>query len=123
MYALYLLQMILFMQRDSSLFPKFDFKPTHMPGFEPSDEFLYQITVPFSTESEPKSDDTCPWSKELSNELLYEVAAKLFDEEHKAKIDTSELPANYLNPLNIECTIKKVLNEKLALIITETFCT
>ena len=39
-----------------------------------------QITVPMSTETEAKCDGMCPWSDELSNEFLYEVAAELAGE-------------------------------------------
>ena len=41
-----------------------------MQGFHPSDELLYQIVVPLSTEPESKSD-----------ELLHEVVAQFSDEE------------------------------------------
>ena len=48
-----------------------------MSGLDPSDEVLYQITMPMSTETEPISNDTYPWSDELSNKLLFEVATQL----------------------------------------------
>ena len=51
MYILDLLQMTLLVQRPLS-FLEFDFKSTYIPGFDPSDKFLYQITVPLSTEPE-----------------------------------------------------------------------
>ena len=41
-----------------------------MPKFDLSEEPSCQITVPLSTEPEPKSDDTGPWSEELSDEIL-----------------------------------------------------
>ena len=65
----------------SSSFPEFNFESTYIPGFNPPDEMLYQITVPMSTETELISDDMCPKSDELSDELLYEVGAQLSDEE------------------------------------------
>ena len=58
-----------------SSFPEFDFGSTYMPRFKHSANLLYQSTVSISTEPEPISDDQCPWSDELSNELLNEVAA------------------------------------------------
>ena len=60
-------------------FLEFDFESTYIPRFDLSDELLYQIEVPLSTETESKLDDTCPWSEELSDELLYEVAAQFSD--------------------------------------------
>ena len=45
-----------------SSFLQLDFKSNYLPGFDPSDELLYQITVPISTEEKSISDDTCPWS-------------------------------------------------------------
>ena len=44
-----------------------------MPGFDASDEHLYHIAVPLSSEPEPRF----PLSEELYNELLYKVAAQL----------------------------------------------
>ena len=54
-----------------------------------------------SSEPELKSDAMCPWSEELSDELLYEVAAQFSDEEQEAEMDTSEPTATLLEPLNI----------------------
>ena len=59
--------------------------------------------MPLSTEPEPKSDDTCPWSED---DLLYEVAAQLSDEEQEDKMDTSEPPATLLQPPKHGCTAK-----------------
>ena len=56
-----------------------------MPRFEPSDEMIHQITVPISIEPESKSEDICPWSNDLFDELLYEVAAQ-FLMKNKKKI-------------------------------------
>ena len=81
-----------------SSFLKFDFKSTYMPLFNPSDEPLHQITVPMLTEKEYISDDVCSWSDELCNELLYEVAAWLSDEEWENKLNTYEIPATLLQP-------------------------
>ena len=77
-----------------------------MLGFDPSNKHLYQITVPLSTEPEQKSDDTCLLSEELSDKLLYEVAAQVFDEEQEDKMDTSEPPATWLQSPKHRCTIK-----------------
>ena len=54
-----------------------------MPGFNQSDKMLllYQITMPRSTETEPVSDDMCPWSDAFSDKLSYGVAAQFSDEE------------------------------------------
>ena len=57
-------------------------------------------------EWQPKSDDTCPWSEELSDELLYEDAAQLSVEEQEDKIDTSEPPAILLQPPKCGCIVK-----------------
>ena len=43
-----------------SSFPEFDFKSTYKPEFVSSEELIYQITVPLSTEPEPIPDNTCP---------------------------------------------------------------
>ena len=43
-----------------------------------------------STEPEPKSDDSWPWSEELSDELKYEGAVQPSDLEQEDNIDTSE---------------------------------
>ena len=53
----------------------------YMPGFNPSDELLYQIIVSISTAKEPISDYTCLWPGELSDKHLNEVTTELFDEE------------------------------------------
>ena len=60
-----------------------------MLGFDLSDEFSYQITVSKITEPVPELDDMCPWSDELSYELLYKVAVHLRDEEREDKADIS----------------------------------
>ena len=41
----------IYVRRPSS-FLEFNFELTYMPGFDPSDELLYQITVPMSAEPE-----------------------------------------------------------------------
>ena len=46
-----------------------------MPGFNLSDDLLYQITVPISTGKEPIFDDAYTWSDELSNKCSYKVTA------------------------------------------------
>ena len=61
----------------SLTFLEFNIDSTYMPQFDPSDEHLYQITVPLSIEPESKSYDTCPWSEGFSDDFLYEVAAQL----------------------------------------------
>ena len=52
-----------------STFLKFDFKSMYMPRFNLSDELLDQITVPMSAETEPITDDICPWSGEHSDKF------------------------------------------------------
>ena len=44
------------------------------------------------------SDDTCPWSEELSNELSYKVAAQLSNKEQENLIAISELPPTLHKP-------------------------
>ena len=69
-----------------------------MLGVDQSDELLYHIAVPLSTEPQSKSDDIYL----LSEELLYEVAAQFSDEEQD-KMDTKEPPATVLQaPLNAD---------------------
>ena len=46
-------------------------------GFDLSDKWLHHIMVPLSTETGVISNDTCPWSDELSDKHLYEVVAQL----------------------------------------------
>ena len=99
MYTLDMLQMILFMQRDPILFQNLK------PGFSLSDELLYKILAPLSTEPELKSYDTCPWPEELFNELLYELTAQLSDEEQD-KMDTSKPPATLFQPPKHGCTTR-----------------
>ena len=50
-----------------------------MPQFDPSDELLYQFTMPTPTGKEQTSHNMYPWS----DELLYVVTAYLYDEEDK----------------------------------------
>ena len=77
-----------------------------IPEFDLSDKLLYQIAVPLSTESEPKSDDHYPWSDGLSDELYYEVAAQFSEKEQENKMDTSEPPATLLQLPKYGCTIR-----------------
>ena len=51
--------------------------------------------MPISTEADSKSHNMCPWSDEISDDLLYEGAAQFFDEEWGDKMDTSEPPATF----------------------------
>ena len=67
-----------------------DFEFTYIQGFDPSDEFLYQIKVPLFTEPKPRSE-------ELLDDLFYKVAAQLSEEEQEDLMDTSKPPA----PLHI----------------------
>ena len=97
--------MTLFTLRPSS-FPELDFKSTLIAGFDPSNELLYQIAVTFLTEPESKSDDSCPWSDEIKDELQYEVAAQFSDEEQEDKMDTSEPPASLLQSPKHRCTAR-----------------
>ena len=87
---------------------EFNFKSTYMPGFNPSDEVLYQIVMSLSTEPESKSNVVYPWSEELSDKILYEVAAEFFDEEQEHKMNTSKSPTPLLQYLNIN-----ILKEQL----------
>ena len=77
-----------------------------MPGFDRAAELLYQIAIPLPTEPEPKSDDAYPWSDQLSDELLHDVAAQFSDEEQGDKLDTSEPPAYLLQPPKHGCTTR-----------------
>ena len=70
--------------------------------------------MPLSTEPEPKSDDTCPWSDELSDNLLYEVAAHLCDGEQEDRMETSDSPTTLL-PLPKHKGTTKAARQKTSL--------
>ena len=86
-------------------FPDFNFESTYMPGLDPSDDLLYQIAAPLSTEPESKADDTCLCPEELSDELLYEIEAQ-FSEEQEDMINTSESLETLLQPPKNGCNTR-----------------
>ena len=80
-------------------FPEFDLKSTCIPAFDLSDELSFQVTIPSTTKLESGPDDTSPWPEVLSDELLYEVAAQLSEEEEEEYLMNSiEAPANVCTP-------------------------
>ena len=70
------------------------------------DNLSYQITGHLTIATKPRLDDTCPWSEELTNELLYDVAAQL-SEEQEGLMNTSELPETLHTPFEYKQTVKK----------------
>ena len=55
------------------IFLEFKSESTYIPGFDPSDELSFQITVPLTTETKSRSDDTYPQSEELSDDVYVKL--------------------------------------------------
>ena len=68
--------------------------------------FCIKLQCLYQQKQNQKSDNACPWSDEFFNELLYEVAAQLSDEEQEDRMDTSKPLATLLQPPKHGCTTK-----------------
>ena len=70
---------------------------------------LYVYVTPSTTKLEPRPDDTYPWSEELSDEIIYEVAAQISrEEEQKDSMNPSELSATFYTPFEYKQTVEKL---------------
>ena len=78
---------------------EFDFKSIYMSGFHLSDDLVYHIAVPLSTEIELIFDNMSSCSDEIFDKFLYELAVHLSSEEEENQINTSELSATLLQIL------------------------
>ena len=61
----------------------------------------------FNTKPDPRPNDACPWSEELSGKVLYKDAAQLFEEEQEDLMNTSELPVTLHTSFEYKQTVKK----------------
>ena len=92
-----------------SSFPDFNYEATYISGFDPSDKFLYQVTLLLTTKPKTRLDDTCWWSKELSDEPLHEIATQLSkkDKDQEDLMNTSELLAMFYITFENKWAVKK----------------